>query len=330
MFRLLRTVLVACTFLAGAHAAAAAPSAEPGWPTHPIHMIVPWSAGGSTDLLGRLLAEDMGARLHGAIVVENKPGATGTIGYGYVARSPADGYTILLGTNSTFAIAPHFYHELPYNLDKDYAPIGMIGSNQQVLCVTPSMPVQTLADFVKLAKQKPDTITFESSGVGGSSHLAMELLESTMGISLRHIPYRAGAPAMQAIVGGETQSGFVDVSVAEPLIRSGRLRALGTSGLSRAPLLPNVPTLAEEGAKGFESTTSYALLVPAGTPPEIVKRLNTALNDSLRDPALKKKLEAQGFELSGGTPAGYQEYAVKESKKWGDLIEQRHITLQQQ
>lgn len=297
------------------------------YPARPIRMIIPWSVGGSTDMLGRLLADGMGKRLGGAIVVENKPGATGTIGYAQVARAPGDGYTLLLGTNSTFAIAPHFYHDLPYDLKKDFRPIGMIGANQQVLCVQPSAPYKTVADLVNAAKAKPGVINYASSGVGGSSHLATELLMSTTGINMMHVPYRGGAPAVQALLGGQTEVGFVDISVAEPLIHSGKLRALGTSGTNRAPLLPDVPTLAESGVPGFESLTTFGLFVPAGTSDAIVQKLNTALNDSLKDAKLSKQLAAQGYELSAGPPQAYVAYAAEESRKWGTLIAQRHITL---
>ncbi|OZI34609.1 hypothetical protein CAL29_14035 [Bordetella genomosp. 10] len=297
------------------------------YPSRPIRMIIPWSVGGSTDMLGRLLAEGMGKRLGVAIVVENKPGATGTIGYAQVARSPGDGYTLLLGTNSTFAIAPHFYHDLPYDLQRDFRPIGMIGANQQVLCVQPQAPYKTVADLVKAAKAKPGAINYASSGVGGSSHLATELLMSTTGISMMHVPYRGGAPAVQALLGGQTEVGFVDISVAEPLIHSGKLRALGTSGAKRAPLLPDLPTLAESGVSGFESLTTFGLFAPAGTSDAIVQKLNTALNESLRDPALSKQLAAQGFELTPGPAQAYVAYAAEETRKWGSLIAQRHITL---
>lgn len=321
-----RTLLIAVFCLLGL--IGVGPASADTYPSHPIHLIVPWSAGGSTDILGRMLAEAMSKRLGGAIVVDNKPGATGTIGYGWVARAEGDGYTMLLGTNSTFAIAPHFYHDLPYNPDKDFAAIGLIGSNQQVLCVLPDAPYKTLADLVSAAKAKPGSISFASSGVGGSSHLAMELLMAQTNIKMLHVPYKGGTPALQGILGQQTQVGFVDISVAAPLVRGGKLRALGTSGTARAALLPEVPTLAEVGVPGFESTTSYGLFVPAHTPAAIVQKLNTVLNDALHDPDLSKQLNEQGFDLSGGPASDYQPYAIAESKKWGDLIQRRHISLQ--
>jgi tripartite-type tricarboxylate transporter receptor subunit TctC len=326
MHRFIRMLLSVATGMAALATAATAAGAE--YPARPIRMIIPWSVGGSTDMLGRLLAEGMGRRLGAAIVVENKPGATGTIGYAQVARAGGDGYTLLLGTNSTFAIAPHFYHDLPYNVDTDFSAIGMIGSNQQVLCVRPDEPFKTLADLVAAAKARPGVITYASSGVGGSSHLATELLMSITGTQMLHVPYRGGAPAVQAILGGQTQVGFVDISVAEPLIRSGKLRALGTSGAKRAALLPDVPTLAEAGAPGFESLTTFGLFTPAGTPSQIVQKLNAVLNEVLRDPQTRGQLAAQGYELDGGSPDAYRSYALTETRKWGTLIQQRNIKLQ--
>jgi len=309
-------------------AAASGAAAAAGYPDRPMRMVVPWSVGGSTDLLGRILAEGMGRRLGASIVVENKPGATGTIGYAQVARAAPDGYTVLLGTNSTFAIAPHFYRDLPYDVAKDIAPVGMIGANQQVLCVHPDVPARSLADLVARAKERPGAITYASSGMGGSSHLATELLMSLTGIDMLHVPYRGGAPAVQAILGGQTQVGFVDISVAEPLIRAGKLRALGTSGAARAPLLPDTPTLAEAGAPGFESLTTFGLFVPAGTPQDVVGQLNAVLNEVLADPKTSGQLAAQGYELTAGPPAAYVDYAREETGKWGRLIEQRNISLQ--
>lgn len=299
------------------------------YPARPIRMVVPWSAGGSTDLLGRTLAEGMGRNLGVSIVVENKPGATGTIGYAQAARSAGDGYTLLLGTNSTFAIAPHFYRNLPYNANTDFVAIGMIGSNQQVLCANPTSGINSVADLLQRAKQRPGEISYSSSGVGGSSHLGTELLMSIAGINLLHVPYKGGAPALQAIVSGEAQIGFVDISVARPMISGGKLRPLGTSGSARAPLLPNVPTLAEAGVTGFESLTTFGLFVPATTAKDIVARLNSALKATLMEAVVAEKLSSMGFEPLGGNAQGnFKAYANEETQKWGSLIKQRSIKLQ--
>lgn len=323
-----RALLSVIACLLGVIATDPAASADAAqYPTRPIRMVIPWSPGGSTDVLGRVLADNMGRALGVPIVVENNAGATGTIGFAQVARAVGDGYTMLLGTNSTFAIAPHFYSKLPYNLEADFVAVGMIGSNPQILCVLPGMAAKTLAEFVLYAKQKPGELAYASSGVGGSSHLAMELLMSTTGINMLHVPYRGGAPALTALLGGEVHVGFVDISTAGPLIRGGKLRTLGTSGTTRMHSMPDTPTLAEAGAPGFESVTSFGLFMPAGTPAGIVARVNTVLNSVLRDPQAIEKLGALGFELTGGAPDTYKAYAIVESKKWETLIKQRHIVL---
>jgi tripartite-type tricarboxylate transporter receptor subunit TctC len=327
MQRVVRTCLSILAAAIAVTAAVPAVAKEDTYPDRPIRMMIPWAVGGSTDMLGRVLAERMGRDLGTSIVVENKPGATGTIGYAQVARAPADGYTMLLGTNSTFAIAPHFYRDLSYDIAKDFTPVGMIGANQQVLCVHPSVPATTLQEFITLSEKQPGQLTYASSGVGGSSHLATELLMAATGIEMLHVPYRGGAPALQSILGGQTNVGFVDISIAEPLIRAGQLRALGTSGVKRAPLLPDTPTLAEAGAKDFESSTTFGLFMPAGVSPKIVERANRALNAAMQDPQVASRLGLMGFELNAGSADSYNAYAKAESDKWGKLIKTRNIAL---
>lgn len=302
-------------------------SAVAAYPDRPIRMIIPWAVGGSTDVLGRVLAESMGRQLGVSIVVENKPGATGTIGYAGVAKAEPDGYTILLGTNSTFAMAPHYYKDLPFNLDKDFAPLGMIGGNPQILCVDPALPVQTVEQFIAYLKKSPGKTAFSSAGHGGSSHLAMEMLLAMTGTEMLHVPYRGGAPAVQAILSHETQAAFVDISIGEPLIRAGALRALGTSGSTRTPSLPNVPTISEAGVPGFESLTSFGLFAPGNVSAEVVAKLHKALDVALKDPQVVKRLSSFGYDLTGGAPSEYPAYAKLESDKWGKVIAERNIQL---
>jgi tripartite-type tricarboxylate transporter receptor subunit TctC len=294
----------------------------------PMRMIVPWVVGGSTDALGRLLAEFMSARLGQSIVVDNRPGAVGTIGTNVVVRSAPDGQTILLGTNSTFAMAPHLYAFLPYDHVKDLTPIGPVAGNQQILCVNPALPVKTLAEFTAYLHAHPNKVAFASSGNGGSSHLAMELFMSMTGTHMLHVPYKGGAPSLQSVVANETSAAFVDVSVAVPLIRSGALRPLGSSGQRRAPGLPDVPTITEAGLKGFDSQTSFGLFAPKGTPAERIATLNRALNSALSDPAMIAKLNFMGFDRTGGTPQALGQYEQTESNKWGALIKERNIKIE--
>lgn len=305
-----------------------ATAAADTYPSRSVRMIVPWVVGGSTDVLGRLLAETLSKRLDQTVVVENRPGATGTIGTNTVAKARPDGYTVLLGTNSTFAIAPHLYPDLPYNHIKDFAPVGFVASNQQILVVNPAMPVKTLKEFVDYARAHPGDVTFGSSGKGGSSHLAMELLMSMTDTRMLHVPYKGGASSLQSVLANETNANFSDVTTIVPLVKGGQLRALGSSGTRRAPGLPDVPTIAEAGVPGFQSQTAFALFVPTGTPPEHIARLNTALNESLADPALAGKLKGLGFELNPGTPKALSAYVVSESEKWGKLIKARGIKFE--
>jgi tripartite-type tricarboxylate transporter receptor subunit TctC len=326
--RVRRLARRACLGLAMLAAAAATTAYGADYPQRPIRMVVPWVVGGSTDVLARVLAEAMSLRLGQSIVVENRPGAAGTIGTQTVVRSEADGYTILLGTNSTFAMAPHLYANLPYDHVKDLAPVGMVAVNQQILCVNPAVPANTVAEFLSYLRANPGKTMYASAGNGGSSHLAMELFMSMTGARMTHVPYKGGAPSLQSVLVKETSVAFVDVSVAVPQLSAGRLRALGTSGTVRSPLLPNVPTIAEAGVPGFESNTAFGLFVPHGTPPDRIKLLNKVLNDVMHDPVISKKLQDLGFEGGGGTPEEFGRYEQAESAKWGALIAQRHITIE--
>lgn len=298
------------------------------YPERPIRLIVPWSVGGSTDVLGRLVADEMARKSGQSIIVENRPGATGTIGTNNVVRASADGYTTLLGTNSTFGIAPYLYDDLPFDHIKDLKPVGFIASNQKILVVHPSIPANTLQEFIDYASEHPGQLNFASSGKGGSSHLAMELLMSMSDIELTHVPYKGGAPALQSVLSNETDTAFVDVTTVVPLIEANNVRALGSSGTQRAPSLPNVPTIAEAGVDGFASQTSFGLFVPSGTADSIVSYLNDLINASIQDEGTAGKLNKLGFEVNPGSPKEFAEYVQQESAKWGQLIRERNIRIE--
>ncbi|MDP8916384.1 MAG: tripartite tricarboxylate transporter substrate-binding protein, partial [Pseudomonadota bacterium] len=240
--------------------------AQGGYPDHPVTVVNPWPAGGSSDSVARILMQRMSADLGQPFVVENRPGATGTLGHAYVARARPDGHTLLLGTNSTYAIAPHLTPSLPYDNDRAFTGISLLATSPQILCVHPSVPVRTLADFLALAEAQPNGLSFGTSGIGGTSHLASEMLMAMAGVSMLHVPYRGGGPAAQALLTGETKVTFIDLITALPFIASGQVRALGTSTTRRAALAPDVPTIAEAGLPGFDSSTDFAFLAPAGTP----------------------------------------------------------------
>ena len=299
--------------------------AQGGYPDHPVTVVNPWPAGGSSDSVARILMQRMSADLGQPFVVENRPGATGTLGHAYVARARPDGHTLLLGTNSTYAIAPHLTASLPYDNDRAFTGISLLATSPQILCVHPSVPARSLADFLALAKAQPNALSFGTSGIGGTSHLASEMLMAMAGISMLHVPYRGGGPAAQALLNGETKVTFIDLITALPFIASGQVRALGTSTTRRAALAPDVPTIAEAGLPGFDSSTDFALLAPAGTPAAVVSKLHTASAAALRTPEVKEKLETAGITILAEGPDQWPSYFAREVGKWGGIIEARGI-----
>jgi tripartite-type tricarboxylate transporter receptor subunit TctC len=298
---------------------------EADYPNHTVTVINPWPAGGSSDSVTRILVQRMASDLGQPFVVENRPGATGTLGHAAVARARPDGYTLLLGTNSTFAIAPHLYASLPYDYDRAFTPVSLVGTNPQIFCVHPSVPVADFGAFLAMARAEPDKLSFQSSGIGGTSHLATELLMSMAQIRMLHVPYRGGGPAAQALLTGEVNCGFVDVITALPFLRGGQMRALGVSSTTRAPLVPGVPTIAEAGLPGFQSSTDFAMLAPAGVPPAIVAKLYAAVVAAVHSDEVRGKLEAAGIEPVGGSPAEWPAYYAREFAKWGEIIRSRGI-----
>ena len=217
------------------------------YPNRTVRLVVPWAAGGSTDSIGRILVQKLAEYLGQQWIIDNRGGATGTIGHALVARAAPDGYTLLLGTNSTFAIAPHLYKNLPYDNDKALAPISLVAISPQILSVHPSLPIGGVKELIALARAKPGAIPFSTAGVGATSHLATELFLNMARIRMTHVPYKGGGPSAQALIGGETALSFVDVITALPQARAGRLRAIGCSTVTRTPLMPEVPTIAESG-----------------------------------------------------------------------------------
>jgi tripartite-type tricarboxylate transporter receptor subunit TctC len=308
--------------------AAGAQTSGSDYPNKPIKMIVPWAAGGPTDSIGRVLTQKMAESMGQPFVIDNKPGATGTIGHAVAARSAPDGYTVLFASNSTYSIAPHLYKDLPYDNVKAFAPVAWTALNAQVLSVHPSLPAQNYAEFVALAKAKPGEINFSTAGVGATSHLATELLMSMAGIKLTHVPYKGGDPSLQALLAGETKMSFVDLSIAGAHAAGGRLRPLAVSTTKRAELMPDLPTLAEAGLPGFESMTTFAMFLPAGTPPEVIARLNREVNKALATPEVKKWLLGQGVAGVGGTPEDLAKHQAADSAKWGKVIKEQGIKFE--
>jgi tripartite-type tricarboxylate transporter receptor subunit TctC len=298
------------------------------YPTKPIRMIVPWAAGGSTDSIGRILAQKLSEALGQQILVDNRPGATGTIGHAMVAKSPADGYTLLMGSNSTFAIAPHLYKNLAYDNEKGFAPVSLVAVSPQALSLHPSVPVKDVKGFIALAKSRPGEIVFSTAGAGATSHMAAELLMAMTGTTMTHVPYKGGAPSAQAVLGGETMMTFMDVITCLPFARSGKLRAIGVGTLKRSAMMPELPTLDESGLKGYDSATSFALFTPAVTPRNVVNRLHREVVSALADAQVKERLIAQGIETVGSTPEAFAAYNKTESEKWARVVRERNIKVQ--
>ena len=306
----------------------AAAACAQDYPGKPVRVVVPWAAGGSTDSISRILAAKLTEYTSQQFVIDNRAGATGTIGHLLVAKSPPDGYTLLVGSNSTFAIAPHLYKTLQYDNDAAFAPISLLALSPQILSVHPSVPVKTVKELIALAKAKPDSLVFSSAGPGSTSHLATELLMNTAGLKMVHVPYKGGGPSAQALLGGETMLSFVDVITALPFAKAGRLRPLAASTTRRSQMMPELPTISESGLKGFESSTTFAAFAPAGTSREIVARLNKELTRALNAADVKEKLFNQGIETVGSTPEEFVAYNKTESAKWGKVIREQGIKIE--
>jgi len=318
-----RRCILALPALAAAAGLARAARAET-YPDRAVTIVVGFSAGGSTDLVARLIAQSLTDILKQSFIVDNRAGAAGVVGFTSVARARPDGYTLLMGTNSTYVMAPFLYNNIPYSSDTAFTPISLVGSNGQVLCVTPSLPVQDIKGLIDYLKAHPSRVNFSSSGVAGTSHMATELFMSMSGTEMTHVPYRGGGPAAQALMTGEIGVCFVDVATAAPLVNDNKIRALGISSLQRSSLLPNVPSI-NDSLPGFDSSTDFALLAPAGAPEPILQQLHRALMAALADPTLKTKLDQQGVNVIGSTPAEFTTYRTRELQRWATIIRERNI-----
>lgn len=317
----------AASFLAAALAASPA-QAQDKWPSRPITYIVPFAAGGTTDVLGRVIANRLGPALGTTVVVDNKPGAGGNIGSDFVAKAAPDGYTILGGTISSHAINVSLYPGMPYDPVKSFQPISLIGTLPNVLVVNAASPYRTLDEVIAAARAKAEALTFGSSGNGTSQHLSGELFQSMTNAKMLHIPYKGSAPAMQALLGQQVDLVFENILAAVPLIQSGKLRALGVTSATRASSLPNVPTLAEAGLPGYEIVSWQAVFAPAGTSQPVVQRLASEIGKIIRDPEVSARLAGMGVEPSGAGPAELGALQKSEVAKWAKLIKAAHIKLE--
>ena len=316
-----RTLIAAALATPALHAA----QAQAPWPTRPVTLVNPWPAGGSSDTMTRLFAQRFSQTFSQNVVVDNRSGASGTIGHNYVAQQRPDGYVLLSATNSTYAIAPHLISPLPYDNRAAFTGISLLARTAQSVCVHPSVPVTTIQEFLAYVRARPGEINFSSAGIGATSHLATELLMSMAGIEMVHVPYRGGAPAAQALLSGEVKMCFIDAVTALPQRQAGLVKMLAVSTAERTPLAPDVPTLQEAGVTGFESSTDMALMAPAHLPEAIVARLSEAVRGAVDDAAFRQQIIGLGAVPVGGTPAEFATYWTAESDKWGNLIRARNI-----
>jgi tripartite-type tricarboxylate transporter receptor subunit TctC len=298
---------------------ALARAADP-YPTKPIKMIVAFSAGGATDVIARIVSQKLSESLGQSVVVDNRPGATGIIGTDIVAKSPADGYTLLMVTAGTHAINASLFKDLPYDPVKDFVHINFTATAPNVLIVNNSVPANDVKSLIKLAKDKPGTLTYGSAGSGSTLHLSGELFETMAVVDLTHIPYKGGAPAMTDLLGERLTMMFDSISSAVPRIKTGKVRALGVTSAKRSVALPDVPTIAEAGVPGYDSTAWFGVVAAANTPKEIVNKLNAEINKVLANPEVREKLYGLGTEPAGGTPEQFSAHVKSEVEKWRKVV----------
>ena len=307
--------LLAVTLLLGASLASAQP-----FPTKPVRMVIHIGPGSSMDIVGRVLAQKMNESWGQPVIVDNRAGAGGIIGIDVVAKAPPDGYTILFGSSSV-AIAASYYRKLPYDTLRDLEPVTQISSRHNVLVVASSSPFNSVKDVIAAAKAKPRQLAYGSGGGAGSSdHLAGELFALLAGVELLHVPYKSGPGALNDLLGGQLSIYLGGIPVNLPMIKAGKVRALGTSGTQRSPQLPNVPTIAEAGIPGFEVNVWYGLFAPRATPPAIIERISSDVTTLLRTPEMRERLLALGVDAEGGTPAEFRRYFRNDVEKWRKVV----------
>ncbi len=303
--------------------------AQETWPAKPIRIVVPFAPGGTSDILARVLGERLAAALKQPVVVDNKAGAGGIIGADAVAKSPADGYTFLLGTIATHAINPVLMAKMPYDATRDFAPVILLGSISNVLLVGADQPYQSVRDLIAAAKAKPGDIAFAAAGQGSSQHMSGETFKVLTGVSMTFISYKGSAPAIQDLIGGQVPVSFETVTVALPHVKAGKARALAVTSAKRTRVLPDTPTMQEAGVPGFDVASWQALYAPAGTPPAIVARMNAEIEKILALPDVAARMDGLGLEHSANTPAQFAEFGRAELAKWARIARDGNIKLAQ-
>ena len=315
----LQRITVAALVAAGS-AVVATPAFSQQYPTRPVRYICPFPAGDGVDLITRIVASALGEAWGVQVIVDNRPGAGGTIGTDTAAKAAPDGHTVLMGVTATLAISPALHKKLPYDNAKDFTPVSMIGTAPNVLVVHPSAPVKSVSEFIAYAKVNPRKISYGSAGVGTTLHLSMEMFRSMTGIEVVHVPYKGGAPALADLLGGNVTAMFGAQPLLLPHVNAGKVRALAVSTAKRSALLPNVPTVAESGLHGFDVTAWYAMLAPAGVPAPILAKLNADLVRVLTGPEVQRRFAENGVEAAASTPEQLAAFIKSEESKWSKVV----------
>lgn len=292
-----------------------------------VRMVIPWAPGGSTDVVGRHFANSWSVHLGQTVVVENRGGASGTIGHAYVANAAPDGRTVLLGTNSTFAIAPSLYKNIPYQHEQVFASVTLLAQSPLVLCVKAGLPATDVRSLIALAKARPGALNLGIGGTGATGHLAGEMFMALSGTEMTLVAYRGSGQTVQGLATGEIDVAFLSATTIKPLAEAGMARVLGTTGSGRSVTLPDVPPIGDTGVPQFEATTTYGLFVPRATPEAEILRLHEAALQSLAEPLLREKLATEDFEVIGGGPAALDAHVRSETAKWAEIIRVRNITV---
>jgi tripartite-type tricarboxylate transporter receptor subunit TctC len=296
------------------------------YPKRPVRMIVPLAPGGGSDIVGRIVAQALTGLWGETVVVDNRPGAGSTVGTAIAAKSPPDGYTMLV-SSSSIAISPALYKDLPFDIRSDFVAVTLIASQPSVLAVHPSVTAASVSELIALAKSRPGKLTYASAGPGSATHLGTELLKYSAGIELLHVPYKSAGLATTALLSGEAQVLLTNMASVVPHLKSGRIKALGVSSAKRSPLAPELPTIAEAGIPGFEYATWYGMLVPAGTPRPIIERIQGDTTKSIQAPQVRERFSGQGLEVYGNSPAEFQAYLGAELVKWDKLVRAAAVRL---
>jgi tripartite-type tricarboxylate transporter receptor subunit TctC len=315
-------------FLAGiALAAISTLAGAQAWPAKPIRIVAPSTPGDAPDVIARLVADKLSAALGQQVVVENRPGAGGVVGSEAVAKSPPDGYTLIMGNAGSHGINAAVYSKLPYDIQRDFAPVSQVAVAPNVMVINPGVPANTVAEFIAYAKSQPGKLSYASGGNGSSAHMSMELFKSMAGVDIQHIPYKGSSPALTDLIGGQVAVFIGNMPPTVPHIKAGKLRALAVTTKTRSALMPELPTISDAALPGFETVAWFGVLAPAGTPPEVVYRLSQEIGRIARSPEMRERLLAMGAEPVGGTPEEFKAVIDRDIAKWKPLAQKVGIKV---